>query len=159
MELFSKVRRVLRLGFWPRELDDELDFHFARTVEALTDSGMARREAEEEAHRRFGDERRYRTELARIDGAFARRRRWAERAAVLGGSLGLSLRRIRRSPGFAGAVVLTFALGIGANATMYGIVDRLLLRAPAHIAGPERVKRLWISRTDPFSGTRAAAEV
>jgi predicted permease len=49
---------------------------------------------------------------------------------------------MRRAPGFAAAVVLTFALGIGANAVMFGIVDRLLLRPPAYIAHPEQVRRL-----------------
>ena len=40
--------------------------------------------------------------------------------------------RSRRAPGLAAAVIATFALGIGANATMFGIIDRLLLRPPAH---------------------------
>ncbi len=44
-----------------------------------------------------------------------------------------SLRRIVRMPGLSAGVVLLFALGIGANATMYGGVERLLLRPPAHL--------------------------
>ena len=50
-----------------------------------------------------------------------------------------ALRGIRRRPGFTAMVVTTFALGIGANATMFGILDRLLFQAPARIADAERV--------------------
>ncbi|HEX7120721.1 MAG TPA: ABC transporter permease, partial [Gemmatimonadaceae bacterium] len=53
-------------------------------------------------------------------------------------------------PGFTATVVLTLALGIGANATMFGILDRLLFRAPAHVVDPDRVVQIhtrWIGRT------------
>ena len=50
-----------------------------------------------------------------------------------------ALRGLRLRPGFAAIVVVTLSLGIGANATMFGILDRLLLRAPAHIVDPDRV--------------------
>jgi hypothetical protein len=40
----------------------------------------------------------------------------------------LTLRGIARSPGFAASVILTLALGIGANAAMFGVVDRLMFR-------------------------------
>lgn len=37
------------------------------------------------------------------------------------------------------AVVVTFAVGIGANATMFGVLDQLLLRPPPHIVGAEEL--------------------
>ena len=55
-------------------------------------------------------------------------------------NLGYAWRAVRRSPGFSCAVVITLGLGIGANATMFGVVDRLLLRPPLHITNPEQVR-------------------
>jgi predicted permease len=52
-----------------------------------------------------------------------------------------ALRQIARAPGLAAAVIATFALGIGANATMFGVIDRLLLRPPAHVRAPEELYR------------------
>jgi putative ABC transport system permease protein len=56
-------------------------------------------------------------------------------------------RGLRNKPGFTAAVVLTLGLGIGANAAMFGIVDRLLFRAPSHMLEPDRVHRVYLVRT------------
>jgi predicted permease len=56
-------------------------------------------------------------------------------------------RGIRQKPGFAAAVVITLGLGIGANAAMFGVVDRLLFRAPSFLADPGRVHRVYLVRT------------
>ena len=50
-----------------------------------------------------------------------------------------AIRGMRRRPGFTFMVTTTLALGIGANATMFGVTDRLLFQPPAHIADPNRV--------------------
>ena len=57
-----------------------------------------------------------------------------------------ALRGLRAKPGFAAAVVVTLALGIGANAAMFGIVDRLLFRPPAMLKDPETVHRVYLYR-------------
>src|SRR6185503_3804991 len=58
-----------------------------------------------------------------------------------------AVRGLRKKPGFTIAVVLTLALGIGANAAMFGIVDRLLFRAPSFMKDPDRVNRVYLVRT------------
>ena len=56
-------------------------------------------------------------------------------------------RGLRRKPGFTAAVIATLGLGIGANATMFGIVDQLLFRPPSYLLSPDRVHRIWLART------------
>ena len=57
-----------------------------------------------------------------------------------------AVRGLRLRPGFSLMVVLTLSLGIGANATMFGILDRLLLRAPPHIVDVDRVVQVHSRR-------------
>jgi predicted permease len=60
--------------------------------------------------------------------------------------LGYALRGIRARPAFAAAVTVTLALGIGANAAMFGIVDRLLFRPPPLLHDPATTHRVYTFR-------------
>jgi putative ABC transport system permease protein len=55
-------------------------------------------------------------------------------------------RGLRRAPGFALVVILTLGIALGANATMFGLSDRLLFRAPAGIGHPEQLRRVLVAR-------------
>lgn len=55
-----------------------------------------------------------------------------------------SLRMLRRNPGLALAAVLSLALGIGANAAIFSVVDGLLLK-PLPLEAPDRLALLWES--------------
>jgi predicted permease len=63
-----------------------------------------------------------------------------------------ALRALRRNPGFTLAAVLCFALGIGVNATVFGVVDTLMFRPPTGVRNPGRVVRLYFSQTTPPFG-------
>ena len=59
----------------------------------------------------------------------------------------LSIRGLRRSPGFALAVLLTLALGIGGNTAIFSVVDQVLLR-PLPYPDGDRIVRIYESRLD-----------
>jgi len=83
-----------------------------------------------------------------------RRQAAGDRRALLSQDLRFAWRGLRREPGFALFVGATLALGIGANAAMFGIADRLLLRGPEHVEDASRVVRLYSSEQPP--GMRAS---
>lgn len=58
-----------------------------------------------------------------------------------------ALRALVRTPGFTAAVVATLALGIGANSTMFSVLDVLLVRPPAGVRAPDEVVRLYVRQT------------
>jgi putative ABC transport system permease protein len=151
------IRRSFRLESAQRDLEDELRFHFESFVEDEMRAGRSRDEAEAEARRRFGDESAYRARLKRIDRGTAVRRRWSERLDGAATTVRHAWRGIGRTPGLALGIILAFALGIGANATVFGIVDRLLLSAPPHIEAPDGVKRLMVDRYVSFMNGRTAS--
>src|SRR5262249_14296326 len=62
-------------------------------------------------------------------------------------------RGLRRDAWFTVFVVVALTLGIGANAAMFGIVDRLLRSGPPHIQDPGRVVRVYL--TSQPDGMRA----
>src|SRR5947209_13335464 len=64
-----------------------------------------------------------------------------------------AVRSLARNPVLTLAAVLTLGLGIGANSAMFGVVDRLFFRPPAHVVDPDRVVRLYVTTTMPPYGT------
>jgi len=68
-----------------------------------------------------------------------------------------ALRTFARSPALVAAAVVCLALGIGANATIFGVVDTLLFRAPPRIEDPGRVVRLYVRRNLPPFGTATSS--
>jgi putative ABC transport system permease protein len=129
-----------------RAVDDELRFHFDMTMRELMADGMTPDDARREAERRFGDVETHRERLAAIDRSQHERARRIDWWNGLRQDLRYALRGLRLKPGFAAAVVATLGLGIGANAAMFGIVDRLLFRPPAYLANADRVHRLYFGR-------------
>jgi predicted permease len=144
------LRRVFRLATRRAPLQDDIDaelaFHFARAVEDLVARGLTPAAARAEAERRFGDVAAHRAELRAIDERRDRGRRLTERLHELAQDVRLAARTLRRTPGVTATIVLTLALGVGANSMMFGVVDRLLLRPPTYLADPARTGLVYLTR-------------
>ncbi|HET7583826.1 MAG TPA: ADOP family duplicated permease [Gemmatimonadaceae bacterium] len=92
--------------------------------------------------------------MERIDRHGEQRRARTEWMSARMQDLRYALRRLRRAPWLTAGVTLAFALGIGANGTMFGIVDRLLLSPPPHIADADAVSRIYVSELNPITKER-----
>src|SRR5262245_27812630 len=100
-----------------RDVDDEVAFHFQMRVEQFIAEGMSPADAERAARSQFGDVAVVRSELVDIDRRTKRQRDWRETMHGVMLDFVVAIRALRREPLFTIGVILTLALGIGANAT------------------------------------------
>ena len=130
-----------------RQVDEEIQFHLDMMTDFFMKRGLAKDEARRAAERKFGNLDHYRRTLIEARRHTKRRLELTSALSSFGDDLGYALRHARRWPGLAIGVAITIALGVGANATMFGVSDRILLRPPPHIQHPESVKRLYVERS------------
>src|SRR5215211_1494443 len=146
--MLPRVLRLRRPGRQALEAEvrEEIETHVAMWVEHLVARGTSGPDAERQARARFGE---FQTSL---DGLYlsARQRENRmlrnERWTMIWRDLVFALRQAQREPRFTTIALLTFALGIGANTAMFGVVRGILLR-PLPYHEPSRLAAVWPTRT------------
>jgi hypothetical protein len=139
-EFWLRVKTLFRKRRMDREMADELAFHQAMLKDKLMRQGVAREDADAAARRSFGNASRWHERLREL---------WQFRGLEnLGRDVSFSLRVLRKSPGFTGVALLTLALGVGANTTVFSMINGLLLR-PLAVPESGRLAVLGIDSGDP----------
>jgi predicted permease len=138
--------RLFRLPWRTRrhirdDVDEELRFHLDMRVEELRTLGMSADAARAEAMRQFGDLEDARHYITAVDRATEAAHRRSEYMGDLLQDIIYATRKLRWAPAFTLTVVLTLALGIGANTAIFSVVDGVLLR-PLPFPHPERIMRV-----------------
>jgi putative ABC transport system permease protein len=151
------LRRVFHLSGARRvqtDVDEELRFHLDMRAEELVRRGLSPEAAQAQAAREFGDIGSARTELAEIDRRRTARAGRSEWWASLWHDVRYAARGLHARPGFTTVVLLTLALGIGANTAIFTVVDAALLRSLPYPEA-DRLVHLWES--SPTGTDRAEA--
>ncbi len=120
------------------ELDNEMRQHLEEKIADLMDRGLSASDARNQALREFGNRTLHLEDSRAVWRWPSLDRLWQD--------LRFALRTLRRNPAFAAVVVLTLALGIGANTAIFSAVNTVLIQPLPY---PASGRLTWIATQEP----------
>src|ERR1700674_3004746 len=129
------------------QLDTEIHFHIEKLANDFSAEGMAPEEARRRAILEFGGREQIKEELRDVH-----RVNVVETMLV---NVKSAFRFIRKAPSFSVAVILTLALGIGANSAVFSAIDAILLRPLPFPDGDQlmEISQLHLRQSSPQTRT------
>ncbi|HEY9430689.1 MAG TPA: ABC transporter permease [Blastocatellia bacterium] len=122
------------------ELAESIREHLEEKIEDLMEEGLSREEATHRARREFGN-------VTLIEERSREVWQWPRLESLIQ-DLRFGARMLMKSPGFTLIIALTLALGIGANTTMFSLLDAVFLRPLPGIAEAERIVQIVRTRAN-----------
>src|SRR5579864_8515267 len=119
--------RFFRRKKWDTERAAELDSYLQMETDRNVETGMSQADARAAAYRKLGNPARIRETIYEMNSISVLDTLWRD--------LRFSLRSLRKRPGFTIVVVLSLALGIGANTAIFSLVDGIIFR-PLPVPNP-----------------------
>lgn len=140
-EFLLRLKALFLKRRMDRDMADELAFHRVMLRDKLLREGVPQTDVNAATRRTFGDPSRWHERLREL---------WQFRSLEnLARDASFSARMLRKSPGFSVVAILTLALGVGANTTVFSIIDGLLLR-PLPVPASDRLAVLGIHQGNPL---------
>jgi predicted permease len=132
----AKLRALFAQQKATREFEEEMQEHLQLLTERFLRQGMSPQDAVSAARRQFGnapllEQRQH--EARTFSGVF-----------TLWRDLCFGARILRRNPGSTAGVVVALALGIGMTTCVFTFINALMLRPPADVKDPGRLRELWL---------------
>jgi predicted permease len=115
------------------DLSVSIQEHLEERIEELTEEGVSREEAAQIARREFGN-------VTLMEERSREAWQWPTLESIWA-DVRYALRQLRKSPGFAITVILTMALGIGANTAIFTLVNAILMKS-LPVGDPESLYRI-----------------
>ena len=128
-QFFSRRRRY-------EDISISIQEHIEERTEELIADGISRKQAEHMARREFGN-------VTLLEERSREVWHWPAFESILA-DLKFAFRRLGKSPGFAATVLLTLAIGIGANTTVFSVINGVLLK-PLPYPDSGQIVALWLN--------------